>query len=110
MKLLGEAISCNCTGSHNDAVATEKALLKFIKRCGVDYEEIRRSYLPKDQNLIRFVFDPVRKRMSTIGEVPGMAGYNKRVYVKGAGEIVLEACNFYLDKDGNRQTLNDDTK
>jgi len=45
--------------------------------------------------------------MSTICEVPGVG---KRVHVKGASEIVLDACNFYLDKNGNRQTLNDDTK
>jgi magnesium-transporting ATPase (P-type) len=99
-KLLAETISCNCTGTHNDSVASEKAMLKFIKRCGVEYEDVRRQYLPKD--LIRFVFDPVRKRMSTIVELgsgdSSETGYNKRVHVKGASEIVLECCEFYLDE------------
>jgi len=60
--------------------------------------------------LIRFVFDPVRKRMATVCEVPGKAGFNRRVHVKGASEIVLEGCNYYLDRNGERQTLNDDVK
>lgn len=84
-------------------------MLKFIKRCGVDYEDVRRNYLPKDpKDLIRFVFDPVRKRMSTIVELPkdeamqAEFGYSKRVHVKGASEIVLESCNMYLDEDGNK--------
>lgn len=42
MKLLAETISCNCTGTHDDSVASEKAMLKFIKRCGVDYQNIRK--------------------------------------------------------------------
>lgn len=100
MSLLAQTIACNCTGTHEDSVASEKAMLKFIKRCGVDYEDLRRQYLPKGQNLIRFVFDPVRKRMSTIAELKGQ----KRVHVKGASEIVLDACDFYLtamDRDNN---------
>jgi Ca2+-transporting ATPase len=81
-------------------------MLKFIKRCGVDYEDIRKQYLPKD--LIRFVFDPVRKRMATVVELPkdeastAEFGYSKRVHVKGASEIVLESCSMYLDEDGNK--------
>jgi len=112
--LLAEAISVNCTGTHNDSVATEKAMLKFIKRCGVDYEAVRQTYMPKD--FIRFVFDPVRKRMSTVIELPENEasqtkyGYHKRVHVKGASEIVLDSCQFYLDESGNKQTLGDDIK
>jgi magnesium-transporting ATPase (P-type) len=52
--------------------------------------------------MIRFVFDPVRKRMSTVVELSNQdnseTGYNKRVHVKGASEIVLECCEFYLDE------------
>jgi Ca2+-transporting ATPase len=104
----------NCTGTHNESVASEKAMLKFIKRCGVDYEAVRQQYLPKD--LIRFVFDPVRKRMSTVVELSQeeaqrtKTGYERRVHVKGASEIVLESCQYYLDEQGNQQTLGDDVK
>jgi hypothetical protein len=47
MKYLAEAISCNCTGTHEDSVASEKAMLKFAVRAGVDYEAVRKSHLPK---------------------------------------------------------------
>jgi hypothetical protein len=39
-------------------------MLKFIKRCGTDFYYLRQKYLPRD--LIRFAYDPVRKRMSTV--------------------------------------------
>jgi len=42
-------------------------MLKFTRRCGVDYLAYRNKYLPSD--FMRFVFDPVRKRMSTIVEL-----------------------------------------
>jgi magnesium-transporting ATPase (P-type) len=38
MGKLKETISCNCTGTTDDSVASEKAMLKFIHRCGADYE------------------------------------------------------------------------
>jgi len=100
-KLLAEAISVNTTGTHQDSVASEKAMLRFIKRCGVDYQAVRSNLLPK-KDMIRFVFDPVRKRMSTVAELPpnepSQYGYPKRVHVKGASEIVLEGCSHYLDE------------
>lgn len=38
MQLLGEAVSCNTMDSLENSAATEKAMLKFIVRCGVDYK------------------------------------------------------------------------
>jgi hypothetical protein len=46
-------VSCNTAGTHEEAQATEKAMLKFIKRCGVDYEALRRKYLIQGQ-MLRF--------------------------------------------------------
>jgi len=37
-KLLGETMSVNTTGDCNDSLASEMAMLKFIHRCGVDFE------------------------------------------------------------------------
>jgi hypothetical protein len=48
--------------------------------------------------------------MSTIIEVnPSETefGYGKRLHVKGASEIVLETCQYYLDENGQKQELND---
>jgi hypothetical protein len=39
--LICQAVSCNTIGTTKDAGATEKAMLKFIKRCECDYEKMR---------------------------------------------------------------------
>lgn len=83
--------------------ATEKAMLKFISRCDCDYIALRSKYLPA--GYLRFQFDSSRKRMSTVITVDGEQtehGYNQRLHVKGASEIILESCSYYLDKEGNK--------
>ena len=65
--------------------------------------------MPRD--LTRFVFDPVRKRMSTVIDLEDDEvdytefGYEKRLHVKGASEIVLDTCHAYLDEDGVKRPL-----
>ena len=85
-------------------------MLKFIHyKCGTDFEKVRQTYVPK--NPIVFLFDSARKRMSTVVELPANEktehGYNKRIHVKGASEIVLSTCNFYLDHEGNKKVIDD---
>lgn len=46
-ELLAQSVSCNCIGTLKDAGATELAMLKFISRCGVDFEDYRTRFLPK---------------------------------------------------------------
>jgi magnesium-transporting ATPase (P-type) len=75
-------------------------MLKFISyKCGVNFEKIRQTYVPREP--IRFLFDSARKRMSSVIEaLPGEKtehGYSKRIHVKGASEIVLATCNYFLD-------------
>ena len=46
--------------------------------------------------------------MSTIIEnATGEGGYDKRLLIKGASEIVKGCCTHYLDAQGNRCELND---
>lgn len=54
--------------------------------------------------MMRFMFDSSRKRMSTIVELETDTekGYNKRLHVKGASEIVVATCDSYLDANGNK--------
>lgn len=40
----------------------------------------------------------------------GEFGYDKRLHVKGASEIVLDSCSHYLDENGNKKMLKDDMK
>ena len=86
------------------------AMLKFIyHKCGVEFEKIRQTFIPK--NPIRFLFDSARKRMSTVIELAANEkteyGYAKRIHVKGASEIILSTCNFYLDSEGNKKVIDD---
>ena len=67
-RLLTQCVSCNTIGDLKDAGATELAMLKFIDKCGIDFELIRKKYLPKE--MVRFLFDSARKRMSTVIELP----------------------------------------
>jgi Ca2+-transporting ATPase len=84
-------------------------MLKFISRCGIDYHYIRQKYLPKE--LLRFMFDSARKRMSTVLELEDEDitehDYQKRLHIKGASEIILETCSHYLDEYGDRQVLDE---
>jgi len=41
VKLINQAIACNTIGTSENAQATDQAMLKFIKRCNVDYEKMR---------------------------------------------------------------------
>jgi len=65
--ILTQCICCNTIGGLKDAGATELAMLKFIDKCGIDFELIREKYLQKE--MVRFLFDSARKRMSTIIEL-----------------------------------------
>jgi len=112
MSLLGEAVACNTLGTDTDAAATELAMLKFIKRCGVDFISMRQKHVGKEP--LRFPFDSARKRMSTGIKLDAGAstehGYPVRLHVKGASEIVLETCTHYLNEDGVKTELKDDMK
>jgi len=111
MDFIGQAVSCNTIGTDTDAQATELAMLKFIKRCDIEYQYLRSKYIPKE--MIRFQFDSSRKRMSTIIELddeePTEHSYPKRLHVKGASEIVLECCTHYMNANGEK-TFIEDTK
>jgi len=61
---------------------------------------MRATHLPF--GFLRFHFTSKRKRMSTVMEKCGSTeyGYDKRIHIKGASEIVLGACTHYLNQDG----------
>lgn len=46
LELLGEAVAVNTMEDIENSGATEKAMLKFITRCNVDFKGIRKSLLP----------------------------------------------------------------
>jgi len=72
-------------------------MLKMMGRFGVDIDKVRSAHLADD--FTRFHFTSKRKRMSTIMHNCGTTehGYDRRVHIKGASEIVLGACTHYLN-------------
>jgi len=42
-----------------------------------------------------------------ISNATGNGGYDKRIHVKGASEMVLKNCTHYIDENGQRQKLDD---
>lgn len=77
---------------------------------GVDLEKKRAQHLPRD--FVRFHFTSKRKRMSSLIQNCGQTehGYDKRIHMKGAAEIILACCQYYLNQDGEKIQLHDEMK
>jgi len=103
---LTHSLCCNTPESEN---ATDKATIELIERFGGNVADVRRKHLPAE-NLIRFPFSSKRKRMSTVLENIGNGGYDKRIHIKGASEIVLDSCSHYLDDQGMIREMTDQMK
>ncbi|RCH98722.1 hypothetical protein CU098_001564, partial [Rhizopus stolonifer] len=86
---------------------TECALLAFSKNLGSNYEDLRH-----DATVAKvYPFASKRKTMTTIVEVkensaPSTSQSDYRIHVKGASEIVLESCKYYMDSKGESHKLN----
>lgn len=107
--LFSQSLATNTQGNLNEASATELAMLKMLNKFGTDFEMVREQH--KGHKLVRFPFTSKRKKMSTILDniTDQENGHTKRIHSKGAAEIVLALCEFWLDEDGNKQPL-DETK
>lgn len=112
MKMIIETVSCNTEGNAKEAGATELAMLRFLDFCGVDFEKVRKNHFLEP--MFRFPFDSARKRMSTVIQVADDErtehGYNKRIHVKGASEIILTVCTHYLNEAGEKKPMDEDKK
>ncbi|RUS24287.1 P-type ATPase [Jimgerdemannia flammicorona] len=90
---------------------TECALLGFAQSLGYDYAHIRSS--AKIAKV--YPFASQKKTMSVVtrnhdGVAKSKGQKDYRVFVKGASEIVLQACTHYLDDQGNVHSLNGDAR
>ena len=74
----------------------------MITKFGVDLEGKRKQHLPFD--MVRFHFTSKRKRMSTLIQNCNQTehGYDKRIHMKGAAEIILACCSYYINQDGEK--------
>lgn len=104
--LIEQGLSCNVP---QDYGATDKCMVDLLERCGITMDTVRKKHkVGADDEFIRFPFSSKRKRMSTIiSNATGAGGYDKRIHVKGAAELIFGACTHYMDENGTRQKLDD---
>ena len=94
--LLEMVIACN----KKEVGPTERALVELLSAAGTDIESIQAKHFG---NEIVFPMSSRRKRMSTIIEnATGSGGYDRRILIKGAAEIVFNSCSHYIDESGER--------
>jgi Ca2+-transporting ATPase len=89
---------------------TECALLGFTKTLGCEYESIRHDATVSKV----YPFASKRKTMSTIIKVKENTAATKtqsdyRIHVKGASEIVLDACKYYIDENGTQKSMDNES-
>lgn len=83
-----------------------------MERASTNMEEMMKKHKVEHTNdlKIRFPFSSSRKRMSTIIEnATGSGGYDKRLHIKGASELILACCNSYVNEAGQVANLDDNT-
>ncbi|RNA35555.1 plasma membrane calcium-transporting ATPase 2 isoform X2, partial [Brachionus plicatilis] len=85
---------------------TECALLGFVNQLGGSYEQIRNEF-PNDQFVKVYTFNSARKMMSTIVHNSKISN-SYRMYSKGASEMVLAKCGWYLNSEGKPIRLSAD--
>lgn len=77
---------------------TECALLGLVNKLGGNYEQTR-AIFPNDKFVKVYTFNSARKMMSTIVNHKELVN-SFRMYSKGASEMVLAKCGWYLNSDG----------
>jgi Ca2+-transporting ATPase len=101
--LLAEAIAANSTANLSRGPGqpsaplgnpTEGALLLWLEEKGCDYVLFRDGF----ETLYQWTFSTERKYMATLGV--SRATNSRRLYVKGAPEIVLSHCTYVLQPEG----------
>jgi Ca2+ transporting ATPase len=73
--------------------STEIAILKYMKRCGIEYRKYRESH----PTMFKYPFSSARKRMSVVLEYNG----SQIILVKGASEMVMNSCSDWLNPETN---------
>ena len=107
--LVKEAIFTNTTAyidpsKGEQGSKSEIALILFMMSLGHgDYNETRQNYFERHFKL--FPFSSKRKKSSIM--VTKENG-QKRVHLKGAAEIVLKSCQYYLNADGEPSLIDQD--
>uniref|UniRef100_A0A1I7XW51 Calcium-transporting ATPase n=1 Tax=Steinernema glaseri TaxID=37863 RepID=A0A1I7XW51_9BILA len=87
---------------------TECGLLGFVQKLGGNYGEVRRNH-PEESMIKVFTFNSSRKTMITViklMEKEEHVGY--RLFCKGASEIVIQKCAYFLGASGHADPFNEE--
>jgi len=80
---------------------TEGALLQMIRKWGVEEDLHKKKLFNEDAGDKLYSFDSLKKCSTAIIRYQsGEEGTTHRIFVKGASEIILEQCSYYLDEEG----------
>ena len=117
-ELVGEGIVFNSTATielkddgRKETIGnvTECGLINYLVKSDLDVE----SKLSERRNdidiLFSIPFSSKRKRATTVIKHPSQAG-KVRVFCKGAPEMVIKYCDYFLDSSGSAEGLDDDKK
>ncbi len=93
------------------ASKTDTALIEFLQNLMVNFTECKKKFYPPDGNDVqkrRIPFSSARKKMSTL---ISHSDFGHRIYLKGASEIILASCKFYLNPEtGQKSVISDEKK
>ncbi|EDR27106.1 plasma membrane calcium-transporting ATPase, putative [Entamoeba dispar SAW760] len=85
---------------------TEGALLMYIKERGINYLEIRKR---NENNIYQmFAFSSAKKRMNTLVWID--KPNTIRMFTKGAPEMILEKCQYYMNEKGEIKELTEEIR
>lgn len=111
MKILSKVICRNSTAFYKivegkqeiSGSRTEGAMIDLIQALGEDIYH----YRDPEQELMKFAFTSESKKMTTV--------YNKynqgyEVYTKGASEVMIEICKYYMNGNGEIRVLGQEEK
>jgi len=99
------ALLCNnaqLNGEEERGVPEEIALRHLARISGMRTDQIAEAYPRMDED----PFDSRKKRMATFHR----SQEGVRVAVKGAPEVILEACSHFMTRDGEAVTMNDEQR
>jgi magnesium-transporting ATPase (P-type) len=85
---------------------TECGLLGFVVGLGQSYQKVRDAH-PEESIYKVYTFNSVRKSMSTVVENKWDDRGGYRVFTKGASEIVLKKCRWFLGSHGAIQRFSE---
>lgn len=82
----------------------------MLDKLECDYQNLRDRHCVDP--LVRFQFTSKRKKMSTVltNITDNVHGYDKRLHVKGAAEIILSSCQYYINESGQQERLDGEMK